>query len=123
MDNYTGSGSPNWISFRSDREKDGQPQQEQAEEMDTSPAPAAPVAEREIAPRVHHSGWKLELSSTSDDAESCGAYFTRKMETLGTERTILPTSVNPVDEEKISKSEPMVFTPEGNYADLPDDTS
>ena len=123
MDYYRGKGSPKFISFRSDREMDGQPLQEQSEEMDTSAAPATHVAELETAPNVPNSGSIVGFSPTSDDTQCCRAYFTRKMEALGTEHSGLPNSVNPVDEEKLSESEPKLVTPGVNYADLLDNAS
>ena len=123
MDFYNGSGSPKFISLRLDKEMDVQPLQEQTEQMGINPALTTQVPELGAAPEVRNPGSVIEITSTNDDTESCGAYFTREMEALRTEHFGQPASVNPADEEKASECEPMVVTPCLNYADLPDDTS
>ena len=85
MDFYSESGSPKFISFRLDREMDGQPLQEQTEQMGINPALTTQVPELVTAPEVRNPGSVIEIFCTNDDTESCGVYFTRKMEALRTE--------------------------------------
>ena len=58
----------------------GQTLQDNPEEMETEPPPTEQLPTTEVPQLPVDNRSVIELSSTS---ESCGAYFTREMETLG----------------------------------------
>ena len=96
-----------------------QPLQVQSEEVDTNPIQSSQIliAEATISP-----GKKsiIELSSTSQDSESCEAYFTRNMEALGAGDPITAeTDDESSDLGKASVRVPVVVTPGPNNIEVP----
>ena len=82
MDFFSGSGSHSFISFRLGEEMSGQPTQENPEDMETNPTLSTP----QTTVKEAQSSADLEAvveHSSANDSESCGAYFTRKLESLG----------------------------------------
>ena len=91
MDFFSGSGSRNFISFRLNKEMNGQPSQDAAEimEVDTPPTARAPEPEFIEMPADRRS--LVELSSNTD-TESCEAYISRTVELLA---SVEPVSLGP----------------------------
>ena len=87
MDFYSGSRSHEFISFRLGKEMSGQPNPKSTEVIESESQQIQQIPEPEVAERSEDTRSLDELSSTSD-TESCGAYFTRKMESLGAEEQI-----------------------------------
>ena len=82
MDFFSGSESRNFISFHLGEEMSGQPTQENPEEMETNPSSSTPQAiikETQVTEDLEATNERLSAS----DSESCGTYFTRKVESLG----------------------------------------
>ena len=76
-----------------------------------------PEADRE-APRAISI---IELSSTSDDTESCVAYCTQKLESFSNTGPDQTEDSNAFEMVRTSVSEPVVVTPSLNYAGVPKD--
>ena len=82
MDFFIGSASRSFISFRLAEEMNGQPTQENPEDMETNPSSSTQQA------IIKETQASVDLEATVErlspsDSESCGTYFTRKMESLG----------------------------------------
>ena len=111
MDFFSGSGSRNSISFRLDKEMDGQPSQDATEIMKIDTPQAAKAPEPEVTEVPAEKRSLIELSSTTD-TESCEAYISRTVELLA---NVEPTATNPnnefSDEVKASTSDPLAITP------------
>ena len=108
---FSRSGSHDFIPFRLGKEMSGQPTQEIPEDMETNPPPATPQATVTEAPLFGDLGAMASRSSGSD-SESCGDYFTRKMEPLGAAETSAQDSEVELDEqEKASVSDAVATTP------------
>ena len=111
MDFFSGSGSHGFISFRLGEEMSGQPTQENPEDMETNPSlttPQTTVMETQVTvdPEV------TQEQLTASDSESCGTYFTRKMESLGAaEATVFETGDEPCTQGKTSVSDLVSVTP------------
>ena len=111
MDFFSGSGSRKFISFRLDKEMDGQPSQDATEIMEIDTPQAAKAPEPEVAELPAEKRSLVELSSTTD-TESCEAYISRTVELLA---SVEPTATNPnnefSDDVKASTSDPLAITP------------
>ena len=108
---FSGSGSRKFISFRLDKEMDGQPSQDATEIMEVDTPQAAKAPEPEVTEVPAEKRSLVELSSTTD-TESCEAYIRRTVELLA---NVEPTATNPnnefSDEVKASTSDPLAVTP------------
>ena len=111
MDFFSGSGSRKVISFRLDKEMDGQPSQDATEIMEVDTPQAAKAPEPEVTEVPTEKRSLVELSSTTD-TESCEAYISRTVELLA---NVEDTATNPnnefPDEVKASTSDPLAVTP------------
>ena len=87
MNFNSGSRSHEFISFRLGKEMGGQPNPKSTEVIESESQQIEQIPEPEVAERPVDTRSLVQLSSTSD-TESCGAYFTRKMESLGAEEQI-----------------------------------
>ena len=107
MDFFSGSGSRKFISFRLDKEMDGQPSQDATDIMEVDTPQAAKAPEPEVTEVPTEKRSLVELSSTTD-TESCEAYISRTVELLA---NVEPTATNPnnesPDEVKASTSDPQ----------------
>ena len=120
MDFSSGSGSHSFISFRLGEEVSGQPTQENPEDMERNPSLSTPQITVKEVQSSADLGAAVEHSSASD-SESCGAYFTRKMESLGAVEVFpYETKGEPCAQGKASVCDPVSITPGLNL--LPQET-
>ena len=87
MDFYSGTRSYDIISFCLGKEMSGQPNPKPTEVIESESQQIEQIPEPEVAERPVDTRSVVELSSTND-TESCEAYFTRKMESIGAEEQI-----------------------------------
>ena len=90
----------------------GQPTQEDPEDMETNTSiPTQQITVTEVQASTNLGA--TESHTSASDSESGGAYFTRKMESLGAEETTsFQTGDDPGTQDKISTSDPiMSITP------------
>ena len=111
MDFFSGSESRNFISFHLGEKMSGQPTQENPEEMETNPSSSTPQAiikETQVTEDLEATNERLSAS----DSESCGTYFTRKVESLGViEAATYETSGELCAQSKTSVSDLVSITP------------
>ena len=123
MDFFNGSGSHEFVSFRLGKEMSGQRLHDSNVKLDINPRQTPQASEAEIPERPRDLRAIIELSSTSD-TESCGAYFTRKIESLGTEDPITLDDDDELTEQgKASVSDPVHVTPGLNFPEDPVETT
>ena len=121
MDFFSESGLHKFISFRLGNETNGMsghPVQESLEETEDKAQQTEQILETEVAERPEDTRSITELSSTSDP-ESCGAYFTRKMDLSGAEDPLPAVNEEQVSgQDEASVSDTVSVTPGANFFSL-----